>query len=74
MWTKRYSPTVGQARRLLSERTDECVRYRPAGALTERPGYRPGFIGLITPDGTVRQVADGIDFPNGWSSRRTTRR
>ena len=33
--------------------------------LTERPGYRPGFIGLITPDGTVRQVADGIDFPNG---------
>jgi sugar lactone lactonase YvrE len=33
--------------------------------LTERPGYRPGFIGLITRDGTVRQVADGIDFPNG---------
>jgi sugar lactone lactonase YvrE len=33
--------------------------------LTERPGYRPGFIGLITPDGAVRQVADGIDFPNG---------
>jgi sugar lactone lactonase YvrE len=33
--------------------------------LTERPGYRPGFIGLVRPDGTVRQVADGIDFPNG---------
>jgi sugar lactone lactonase YvrE len=31
----------------------------------ERPGFVPGFIGLITPDGTVRQVADGIEFPNG---------
>ena len=29
----------------------------------EKP--RPGWIKLITPDGAVRQVADGIDFPNG---------
>jgi sugar lactone lactonase YvrE len=31
----------------------------------DRPGFVPGFIGLITPDGTVKQVADGIEFPNG---------
>lgn len=31
----------------------------------ERPGFVPGFIGLITPDGKVTQVADGIEFPNG---------
>jgi sugar lactone lactonase YvrE len=27
--------------------------------------FAPGFIALITPDGSVRQVADGIAFPNG---------
>jgi sugar lactone lactonase YvrE len=26
---------------------------------------RPGIIALVTPDGSVRQVADGIAFPNG---------
>lgn len=26
---------------------------------------RPGVIALVTPDGQARQVADGIDFPNG---------
>jgi hypothetical protein len=31
----------------------------------ERADFVPGFIALITPDGTVRQVADGIEFPNG---------
>jgi sugar lactone lactonase YvrE len=31
----------------------------------ERPGFVPGFIALITPDGSVSQVADGIEFPNG---------
>ena len=25
----------------------------------------PGIIALVTPDGTARQVADGIEFPNG---------
>ena len=25
----------------------------------------PGFIALVTPDGSVRQVADGVSFPNG---------
>jgi sugar lactone lactonase YvrE len=25
----------------------------------------PGVIALVTPDGSARQVADGIDFPNG---------
>jgi sugar lactone lactonase YvrE len=27
--------------------------------------FRPGAVGLITPDGSVRQVADGIAFANG---------
>jgi sugar lactone lactonase YvrE len=28
-------------------------------------GERPGFIALITPDGSVRRVADELAFPNG---------
>jgi sugar lactone lactonase YvrE len=28
-------------------------------------GDPPGIIALVTPDGSVRQVADGIAFPNG---------
>lgn len=28
-------------------------------------GEAPGFIALVTPDGEVREVADGIAFPNG---------
>ncbi len=27
--------------------------------------FTPGIIALVTPDGSVRQVADGIAFPNG---------
>jgi len=27
--------------------------------------FRPGFASVVTPDGTVRQVADGFGFPNG---------
>jgi sugar lactone lactonase YvrE len=30
-------------------------------------GVAPGFIAAITPDGMVRQVADGIAFPNGMA-------
>ncbi|MBJ8348872.1 SMP-30/gluconolactonase/LRE family protein [Antrihabitans sp. YC2-6] len=30
-------------------------------------GEAPGFIALITADGTVRRVADKIDFPNGMA-------
>jgi len=26
---------------------------------------KPGIVALVTPDGSVRQVADGIEFPNG---------
>jgi sugar lactone lactonase YvrE len=29
------------------------------------PGKPPGVIALVEPDGTVRQVADGLSFPNG---------
>ena len=33
----------------------------------EFPGgeFAPGILALVTPDGTVRQVADGLAFPNG---------
>ena len=27
--------------------------------------FAPGIIALVTPDGAVRQVADGVAFPNG---------
>jgi sugar lactone lactonase YvrE len=27
--------------------------------------FRPGIIALVTPDGSTRQVADGLAFPNG---------
>jgi sugar lactone lactonase YvrE len=27
--------------------------------------FAPGFVALVTPDGSVRQVADGMAFPNG---------
>jgi sugar lactone lactonase YvrE len=27
--------------------------------------FRPGIIALVAPDGSVRQVADGVRFPNG---------
>jgi len=30
-------------------------------------GEAPGFIALITPDGVVRRVAEGIAFPNGMA-------
>jgi sugar lactone lactonase YvrE len=29
--------------------------------------FAPGFIALVTPDGTARQVADGLAFPNGMA-------
>jgi sugar lactone lactonase YvrE len=29
--------------------------------------FRPGFVHLVTPDGSVRQVADDIAFPNGMA-------
>jgi sugar lactone lactonase YvrE len=29
--------------------------------------FAPGLIALVTPDGTVRQVADGLAFPNGMA-------
>ncbi|WP_432993199.1 SMP-30/gluconolactonase/LRE family protein [Dactylosporangium sp. CA-233914] len=35
--------------------------------LTERPGYRPGFIALIRPDGTVLVLDDDLAFPNGMA-------
>jgi sugar lactone lactonase YvrE len=33
-------------------------------------GNAPGIIALVTPDGSVRRVADGIAFPNGMAVSR----
>jgi sugar lactone lactonase YvrE len=27
--------------------------------------FAPGFVALVTPDGSIREVADGVAFPNG---------
>ena len=35
--------------------------------------YAPGGVVLVTPDGTARQVADGLAFPNGMAVTATTR-
>ncbi|GAA3455980.1 SMP-30/gluconolactonase/LRE family protein [Dactylosporangium matsuzakiense] len=35
--------------------------------LTQRPGYAPGFIALITADGAVHQQRFDIAFPNGMA-------
>jgi sugar lactone lactonase YvrE len=35
--------------------------------LQGRAEFAPGLIALVTPDGSVRQVADGIAFPNGMA-------
>jgi sugar lactone lactonase YvrE len=35
--------------------------------LQGRAEFAPGIIALVTPDGAVRQVADGIAFPNGMA-------
>ncbi len=32
-----------------------------------REEFAPGLIALVTPDGQVRQVADGVAFPNGMA-------
>jgi sugar lactone lactonase YvrE len=32
-----------------------------------KTGDRPGFIALVTPDGAVRKVAEGLAFPNGMA-------
>ncbi|MGP3923292.1 SMP-30/gluconolactonase/LRE family protein [Streptomyces sp. 8N616] len=29
--------------------------------------YAPGFVSLVTPDGSIRRVADGLAFPNGMA-------
>jgi sugar lactone lactonase YvrE len=29
--------------------------------------FAPGIIAVVTPDGSVRQVADGVAFPNGMA-------
>ena len=38
------------------------------GGGVDRPGQKPsGMIALVAPDGSVRQVADGLVFPNGMA-------
>jgi sugar lactone lactonase YvrE len=38
----------------------DCVGFRFG-----QEEFRPGILALVTPDGSARQVADGIAFPNG---------
>lgn len=33
----------------------------------QRTGSRPGFIALLSPDGRLRKVAEGLAFPNGMA-------
>ena len=35
--------------------------------------FAPGLIALVTPDGSVRQVADGLAFPNGMAVSQNNR-
>jgi sugar lactone lactonase YvrE len=35
---------------------------------TAGEAFAPGSVSLVTPDGTVRQVADDIAFPNGMAA------
>ena len=35
---------------------------------TAGQAFAPGSVSLVTPDGTVRQVADDIAFPNGMAT------
>ncbi|MGV9711287.1 SMP-30/gluconolactonase/LRE family protein [Gordonia sp. NPDC003424] len=39
----------------------------PFGVTTEPGAPAPGRIALVTPDGSVRVVADDLDFPNGMA-------
>ncbi len=34
---------------------------------------KPGIVTVVLPDGSSRQVADDVWFPNGWSSWARTR-
>jgi sugar lactone lactonase YvrE len=43
------------------------VNFDFMGFLEGRAQFAPGIIALVTPDGSVRQVADGIAFPNGMA-------
>ncbi len=38
-----------------------------AGFDPKTGGFAPGIIAVVTPDGSARQVADGIAFPNGMA-------
>ena len=31
----------------------------------DRPGFAPGIVAMITPEGSARRVDDGLSFPNG---------
>lgn len=60
---------------LLSERGCNEITVHPAGHIYvnnvdfEFPGgaFKPGFIALVGPDGTVRKVAEDLAFPNGMT-------
>ncbi|WP_426512054.1 SMP-30/gluconolactonase/LRE family protein [Dactylosporangium sp. McL0621] len=45
----------------------EFIKRPDPRPLTERPGYKPGFIALIRPDGTVERQEHDLAFPNGMA-------
>jgi sugar lactone lactonase YvrE len=65
--------THADLRRLAEQNCNEIVvdgrgNVYVNGGGFDRPGQKPsGIIALITPDGSVRQVADGLNFPNGMA-------
>ena len=65
--------THADLRRLAEQNCNEIVvdgrgNVYVNGGGFERPGQKPaGIIALITSDGSVRQVADGLNFPNGMA-------
>jgi sugar lactone lactonase YvrE len=59
---------------LSDERWNEIVVDGRGGAYVNNVGFdfpggafAPGILALVTPDGAVRQVADGVAFPNGMA-------
>ncbi len=41
--------------------------YINGGNIDPNSGFTPGIVALVTPDGSARQVADGLAFPNGMA-------
>jgi SMP-30/gluconolaconase/LRE-like protein len=52
-------------RQLLAERFKLALHVNNIGFHFPGGEFAPGIVALVTPDGSVRRVADGVAFPNG---------